>query len=388
MLDLDFNAEQEMLRDTVRERAAPPTAPCRWSAQLEDDPVGYPPELWKQLGELDLIGLLLPEEHGGSGMIALEGVVLYEELGRVPRPHRRTSSSAVLCGGALARRARRPQQASGWRGLASGRGHLHPGLARAREQLRARRASSCGPWPTATASGSTGTKRHVAFAAAADRARRPGPHGRTAPTTSTSSSSTRRAPGVDPHPAVLHRPPTPSTSVDLRRRPRRRRRPHRRARDRAGRTWDARHARRLHPPRRPGHGRGPPRARHHRPVRQGPPPVRQAPRRLPGPRPLPGRRRRPPSTGATTLVHEAAWARAEGRPVDRLAPMAKLFACQTFRDVTAMAQQVFGGIGFTRRVRHPALLPPGQAAPDLVVGHPLPRGAGGRGRPTGGRGPA
>jgi alkylation response protein AidB-like acyl-CoA dehydrogenase len=27
--------------------------------------------------------------------------------------------------------------------------------------------------------------------------------------------------------------------------------------------------------------------------------------------------------------------------------MAKLFACDTFRDVTAMAQQVFGGVGFT-----------------------------------------
>ena len=51
--------------------------------------------------------------------------------------------------------------------------------------------------------------------------------------------------------------------------------------------------------------------------------------------------------GGEQLVHEAAWAGASGRPVDRLAPMAKLFACQTFRDVTAMAQQVFGGIGFT-----------------------------------------
>jgi alkylation response protein AidB-like acyl-CoA dehydrogenase len=27
--------------------------------------------------------------------------------------------------------------------------------------------------------------------------------------------------------------------------------------------------------------------------------------------------------------------------------MAKLFACQVFRDTTAMAQQIFGGIGFT-----------------------------------------
>jgi len=51
--------------------------------------------------------------------------------------------------------------------------------------------------------------------------------------------------------------------------------------------------------------------------------------------------------GGTTLVYEAAWARAEGRSVARLAPMAKLFACRTYRDVTATAQQVFGGIGFT-----------------------------------------
>jgi alkylation response protein AidB-like acyl-CoA dehydrogenase len=51
--------------------------------------------------------------------------------------------------------------------------------------------------------------------------------------------------------------------------------------------------------------------------------------------------------GGKTLVYEAAWARANGKPVDRLAPMAKLFACQTYRDVTGMAQQVFGGVGFT-----------------------------------------
>jgi alkylation response protein AidB-like acyl-CoA dehydrogenase len=51
--------------------------------------------------------------------------------------------------------------------------------------------------------------------------------------------------------------------------------------------------------------------------------------------------------GAEVLVHEAAWARSMGRPVDQLAPMAKLFADQTFRDVTAMAQQIWGGVGFT-----------------------------------------
>jgi alkylation response protein AidB-like acyl-CoA dehydrogenase len=51
--------------------------------------------------------------------------------------------------------------------------------------------------------------------------------------------------------------------------------------------------------------------------------------------------------GGEILVHEAAWARANDRRIDLLAPMAKLFACQTFRDVTAMGHQVYGGIGFT-----------------------------------------
>jgi alkylation response protein AidB-like acyl-CoA dehydrogenase len=51
--------------------------------------------------------------------------------------------------------------------------------------------------------------------------------------------------------------------------------------------------------------------------------------------------------GAEVLVHEAAWADATGRSIERLAPMAKLFACDTYRDLTAMAQQVFGGVGFT-----------------------------------------
>ena len=51
--------------------------------------------------------------------------------------------------------------------------------------------------------------------------------------------------------------------------------------------------------------------------------------------------------GAKMLVYEAAWARSTGRPVNRLAPMAKLFAGKVYRDITAMAQQIFGGVGFT-----------------------------------------
>ena len=51
--------------------------------------------------------------------------------------------------------------------------------------------------------------------------------------------------------------------------------------------------------------------------------------------------------GARVLVHQAAWSRDEGRDVATLAPMAKLFATQTCRDVTGVAIQVHGGMGFT-----------------------------------------
>ena len=63
------------------------------------------------------------------------------------------------------------------------------------------------------------------------------------------------------------------------------------------------HARRHHPARRAGRRRRAVRARHHRAVREGPVPVRQAARRVPGDRALPvrrghhGRRRRDPRVG-------------------------------------------------------------------------------------------
>ena len=51
--------------------------------------------------------------------------------------------------------------------------------------------------------------------------------------------------------------------------------------------------------------------------------------------------------GAKVMVLEAAWAQTQGRSIVRLAPMAKLFACNTFRDITAICEQIHGGYGFT-----------------------------------------
>ena len=60
-MDLDFTDEQEMLREMVRGVCEHVRRRSRRVRALEDDPVGYPAELWKQLAELDLIGLMLPD---------------------------------------------------------------------------------------------------------------------------------------------------------------------------------------------------------------------------------------------------------------------------------------------------------------------------------------
>src|ERR1700728_5054876 len=124
MLDLDFDQEQELLRQTAREVLAR-HSPLEVVRQMEDDPVGYPPALWTQLAALDLIGLLLPEEYGGSGMSLIEGVALYEELGRAlaPTPH---FVSAVLSGGMLAAAGSDAQKEQWLRLVASGGGLFTP----------------------------------------------------------------------------------------------------------------------------------------------------------------------------------------------------------------------------------------------------------------------
>ena len=95
-MDLDFSSEQEMLRDMVR-GVCQSYSPLTTVRELEDDAVGYPVELWKQLAELDLIGLMLPAQYGGSEMTMLEGALVYGEFGRslAPTPPKICCAMAV-----------------------------------------------------------------------------------------------------------------------------------------------------------------------------------------------------------------------------------------------------------------------------------------------------
>lgn len=84
-MDLSLNEEQQLLQNNARDflRQECPTTHVR---AMEEDHIGYSPELWKQLAELGWAGLMFPEEYGGSGYTFVELCVLMEEFGRALLP--------------------------------------------------------------------------------------------------------------------------------------------------------------------------------------------------------------------------------------------------------------------------------------------------------------
>ena len=340
MLDLEFDQEQELLRQTVRDVLA---RHCSLDVvrQMEDDPVGYPAPLWAQMAQLDLVGLLLPEEYGGSGMSLIEGVALYEELGRAlaPTPH---FVSAVMGGGVLTAAGTDAQKGRWLRPVASGDNVLtiawlepENGFSPEGVQLRATREGD--------AFRLDGVKRHVAFAAAADQLVVLARTGDAAEAVDLFLVDPK-APGV----ALRQQFSIASdTQYEV--------------------TFDGVAVSELERIGTAGSGWGTWQAA----LQDGL--VLLAAQAVGGARyaleitthPALDRWQfdKPLGAfqalahyladavtaldGAEQLVHEAAWAGANGRPLSSLAPMAKLFACSTFRDITAMAQQIFGGIGFT-----------------------------------------
>src|SRR6266550_1151002 len=80
-MDLSFTEEQQLLRETIRSLLQKYSSP-EIVRELEDSEPGYRADLWDELGRQGLLGLTIPEADGGSGMTALEQVILYEEFGR------------------------------------------------------------------------------------------------------------------------------------------------------------------------------------------------------------------------------------------------------------------------------------------------------------------
>jgi alkylation response protein AidB-like acyl-CoA dehydrogenase len=334
-MDLELNDEQELLRDTVR-GLCQRHAPLDVVRSLEDDPIGFPDKLWAALAESGILGLHLPEEYGGSGMSMVDAAVVYHELGRAiaPSPH---FVSVVLSGSAILAAGSDEQKQSWLPRIASGESivtpaWLEPDRGFSEKGVAARASRDGDGWSI------TGRKRHVQFAKAADAL----------------LTLARTDDGI-----ALFLVPRDSTGVTLTQQ-------FSLASDTqydvafAGAaaelvggsgdgwtTWDAV----MHD----GcillgsYAAGGAQQAHELTTQY-------AKDRKQFDKPLGAFQALAhyladgisAVDGAETLAYEAAWARDKGRPeTRRLAAMSKLFACKTFRDVTAVGQQIFGGVGFT-----------------------------------------
>ena len=78
-LNFFLGEEIDMLRDSVAAFVADRVAPLAAQADRDDT---FPMQLWKQFGDMGLLGLTVPEEYGGAGMGYLAHMVAMEEISR------------------------------------------------------------------------------------------------------------------------------------------------------------------------------------------------------------------------------------------------------------------------------------------------------------------
>src|SRR3989449_9479734 len=84
-MDFGFSPEQEMLRATARKFLENECASTFVRARMEE-PAGVTDEFWMKLAEQGWLGLVYPEEYGGSGLGFVGPTVLMEEMGRSGMP--------------------------------------------------------------------------------------------------------------------------------------------------------------------------------------------------------------------------------------------------------------------------------------------------------------
>lgn len=79
-MDFELIEEQNILKKTAQ-NFLKKECPKELVRELDESSDGYSSELWKKMAELGWMGLMLPEEYGGSGFSFLDLIVLLEEMG-------------------------------------------------------------------------------------------------------------------------------------------------------------------------------------------------------------------------------------------------------------------------------------------------------------------
>ncbi len=79
LFDTHLTEEFDALRDTVKRLCDAELAP---RAAAIDSGNEFPADMWRKLGDLGLLGMTVPESHGGTGLGYLAHVVAMEEVSR------------------------------------------------------------------------------------------------------------------------------------------------------------------------------------------------------------------------------------------------------------------------------------------------------------------
>jgi len=116
-MDFNFSDDQEMLRDSVRKWVDKGYDFERRKGLVKAG--GFSRAAWKEIADLGLTGLYVPEAHGGMGFGPVDGMVVMEELGRglVLEPF---AQGALIAGGVLSGYAPQALQSAWLPKIASG----------------------------------------------------------------------------------------------------------------------------------------------------------------------------------------------------------------------------------------------------------------------------
>jgi len=79
-VDFSLTEEQRMLRDTVRDFMTREVAPA---IDEFDQRQEFPREIFRRLGDLGVLGIVVPEEYGGAGLSYVDYVIIMQEVARV-----------------------------------------------------------------------------------------------------------------------------------------------------------------------------------------------------------------------------------------------------------------------------------------------------------------
>lgn len=96
-MNFDLTSEQQMLKKVMREFADEVVAP---GADERDKTKQFPVEIFRQLADLNVMGLPFPEEYGGAGADAISFAIVVEELSRACGSTGITYSAHISLGGA------------------------------------------------------------------------------------------------------------------------------------------------------------------------------------------------------------------------------------------------------------------------------------------------